>query len=368
MDRDTKLKEFAAALFSHVYREYNTTFDLPVKLPHVFSHHAPQDGSKEEAAAVLRLCLALRGVFNGIFVKSFESFQRSTQHFMTFLTSRCLKLCAGGEDDVFLSFCMVCAFVAELNLFCLINGCFAFMATAPKCLQAIFNRRLRKEFYASGGWESLRFFAVHFAQDVSLEDVVSEGLLASIKNKLDEDSSEDETSSEEDEEDNDEDEDNEDNEADNEEDNEDKEKAAVVVPPPALASPPPPVPANDSEEDSSDDSESEMDSDDSDSDDESEEEVAASRPNGGLKRPREETSEDSDEESDAEAKGLPNGLKPRVDSDDDSDSEEEEDTSSMSDEEEETEDSESDAAPSTVQTNCIKPIMQENLNVDKKVL
>lgn len=366
MDRDTKLKEFAAALFSHVYREYNTTFDLPVKLPHVFSHHAPQDSSKEEAAAVLRLCLALRGVFNGIFVKSFETFQRSTQHFMTFLTSRCLKLCAGGEEDVFLSFCMVCAFVAELNLFCLINGCFAFMATAPKCLQAIFNRRLRKEFYASGGWESLRFFAVHFARDVSPEDVVSEGLLASIKNKLDEDSSEDESSSEEDEEDNDEDEDNEDNEADNEEDNE--EKASVVAPPPALAMPPPPVAVNDSEDDSSDDSESELDSDDSDSDDESEEEVVASRPNGSLKRPREDTLDDSDEESEAEAKRLPNGHKPQVDSDDDSDSEEEEDTSSMSDEEEETEDSESDAAPSTVQTNCIKPIMQKNLNVDKKVL
>ncbi|KAF8769952.1 hypothetical protein HNY73_017538 [Argiope bruennichi] len=329
MERDLKLKEFAGELFSYIYREYNSTFDLPVKLPHVFNHHAAENFSEDEGKAVLKLCMALRSVFSGAFTKAFPQIQKSVKHFMTFLTSRCLKLCG---DDLFLSFLMICAFIAELNLFCWINGCFAFMNTAPKCLIAIFNRRLNKEFYASGGWERLKLFCESFVQtnengaasaEYSNDDFINQDLLSSIEELLDQNSSSEDDSSLE------------------------------------------------SDESSPDEMEDETNA------EESDEEVAPSQDQEGEDEEEdsdEETSMESDEsdsESEESTVEMPGNLNNDIldgDSDDESDSSEEDPSSMSADEESESEDSESDTAPDAEQINCIKPVMQENLSIEKKIL
>ncbi|KAG8196224.1 hypothetical protein JTE90_007946 [Oedothorax gibbosus] len=375
MDRDTKLKEFAAALFSHVFREYNTIFDLPVKLPHVFSHHPPHDSSGEEAAAVLRLCLALRGVFNGLFVTSFETFQQSTEQFMTFLTSRALRLCSADDgDDVFLAFCMVCAFIAELNLFCIINGCFAFMSTAPKCLQAIFNRRLRKEFFASGGWEALKCWSEHFAGNVLPEEVVSDDLLESIKKKLTEAASSSSSDDEEDEEEEDLEEEPEDTDDDDEEgEDKPKEPEEAKADGPSNQSNPGTSNSQPSAVISSDEEDSDEISSESESDSEEDEEESKPTPRAnGQKRPHVDTSDD-DSEEDSEQEVRHNGVTKRtkVSEDDESDSEEEEEsdeTSSMSEEDSEGESEEDSPVKEKVQTNSVKPIVQGNVTADKEVL
>ncbi|GFY55169.1 uncharacterized protein TNIN_322161 [Trichonephila inaurata madagascariensis] len=337
MEKDLKLKEFSGELFSYIYREYNSAFELPVKLPHVFNHHAAGDFSEDEGKAVMKLCVNLRTVFSGAFTRAFPQVQRSVKHFMTFLTSRCLKLCG---DDLFLSFLMICAFIAELNLFCWINGCFAFMNTAPKCLTAIFNRRLKKEFYASGGWERLRIFCESFvrvngngaeASELPMEytpdDFINQDLLTSIEELLDQNSS--------------------------------------------------------SEDDSSIESNATSGSDDDEEDESNDEETGGEEASPVEQQQEmdddeesEESSMDSDESDDSESeesavkkKDKLNHTAQEGDSDDESDSSEESDPSSMSDDEEsESEDSESDTAPNVEQINCIKPVMQENLSVEKKIL
>ncbi|CAL1295605.1 unnamed protein product [Larinioides sclopetarius] len=330
MERDLKLKEFAGELFSYIYREYNSTFDLPVKLPHVFNHHAAEHFSEDEGKAVLKLCMALRSVFSGAFTKAFPQIQKSVKHFMTFLTSRCLKLCG---DDLFLSFLMICAFIAELNLFCWINGCFAFMNTAPKCLIAIFNRKLNKEFYASGGWDKLKLFCESFVQtngvdsgEFSNDDFINQDLLTSIEELLDQNSSSEEDSSLESEE----------SSPDEMEDESNAEESEGAV---AVSQEKVDDEEEDEEEDS--DEESSMDSDESDSE---------------------------SEESNVE---MPSNLNHETvdgDSDDESESSEDDPSSMSDDEESESEDSESDTAPDAEQINCIKPVMQENLSIEKKIL
>ncbi|GBN72480.1 hypothetical protein AVEN_69400-1 [Araneus ventricosus] len=332
MERDLKLKEFAGELFSYIYREYNSTFDLPVKLPHVFNHHAAENFSEDEGKAVLKLCMALRSVFSGAFTKAFPQIQKSVKHFMTFLTSRCLKLCG---DDLFLSFLMICAFIAELNLFCWINGCFAFMNTAPKCLIAIFNRRLNKEFYANGGWDKLKLFCESFVQtngngadsaEYSNDDFINQDLLSSIEELLDQNSSSEEDSSLESDE----------SSPDEMEDESNAEESDEEV-----------APSQDKVDEEEEDEEEE------DSDEESSME-----------------SDESDSESEESTVEMPGNLNHETmdgDSDDESESSEE-DPSSMSAEESESEDSESDTAPDAEQINCIKPVMQENLSIEKKIL
>ncbi|GFV12358.1 uncharacterized protein TNCV_1538531 [Trichonephila clavipes] len=337
MEKDLKLKEFSGELFSYIYREYNSAFELPVKLPHVFNHHAAGDFSEDEGKAVMKLCVNLRTVFSGAFTRAFPQVQRSVKHFMTFLTSRCLKLCG---DDLFLSFLMICAFIAELNLFCWINGCFAFMNTAPKCLTAIFNRRLKKEFYASGGWERLRIFCESFVRvngngadapglpmEYTPDDFINQDLLTSIEELLDQNSSSEDDSSVESNATSGSDDDEEDESNDEETDG---EEASPV----------------EQQHEMDDDEESEESSMDSDESDDSE-----------------------SEESAVKKKDKLNHTAQEGDSDDESDSSEESEPSSMSDDEEsESEDSESDTAPNAEQINCIKPVMQENLSIEKKIL
>ncbi|GFS71745.1 uncharacterized protein NPIL_161081 [Nephila pilipes] len=339
MEKDLKLKEFSGELFSYIYREYNSAFELPVKLPHVFNHHAAGDFSEDEGKAVMKLCVNLRSVFSGAFTRAFPQIQRSVKHFMTFLTSRCLKLCG---DDLFLSFLMICAFIAELNLFCWINGCFAFMNTAPKCLTAIFNRRLKKEFYASGGWERLRIFCESFVRvngngaeaaglpmEYGHDDFINQDLLTSIEELLDQNSSSEDDSSVES------------NTSSGSEDGEDESNEEETD---GAAAPLKQQEEMDEDSESSEESEeSSMDSDESD--------------------------DSESEESAVEMEGKLNHATQEEDSEDDSDSSEESEPSSMSDDEEsESEDSESDTAPNAEQINCIKPVMQENLSIEKKIL
>ncbi|GIX79324.1 uncharacterized protein CDAR_290621 [Caerostris darwini] len=330
VEKDLKLKEFAGELFSFIYREYNTTFDLPVKLPHVFNHHAAGDFTEDEGRAVLKLCESLRSVFSDAFTKAFPHIQKSVKHFMMYLTSRCLKLCG---DDLLLSFLIICAFIAELNLFCWINGCFAYMNTAPKCLVAIFNRTLRKEFYATVGWERMKLFCESFvhgngngdASGYGGDDFINQDLLTGIEELLDHNSSSEEDSSESD--------------CDDEEEEEsvaDDEVGEVAV---------------------SEQEQQKMSGGDSDSSEESEESSMET----------EDT--DSEDDSTEEVIGQPNNAVQSIDSDDDSDSSEESEPSSMSDDEEsESDDSESDTTPDVKEINNIKPVMQENLSIEKNIL